>query len=633
MRQNTAITSILLIEDSPSDVRLIEEVLADASHGRFTVVTAPTLAKGLRMLRQIDVHAILLDLTLPDSYGIDTFHAVIKRAPSLPVIVLTMADNEALGQQMVQEGAQDYVPKDVLMHDMGAATLIRMLRYAIERKRADVALQQAHDQVTFLNERLQAANKDLLTLNKELRYGIQERTEELNVTNEELRVTNEALSSEVEHRAAAERGAQARARRTAILNEVIHVLNEALDLPSLYERSLATTIEQLRFESGFVAVVTDEGYLEVQHAYHISRTEIDAINQIHIDSSPYVRQVYREHEPIILDEAQPDSNSYRIGHRGAVVSIPLLSEGRTIGHAMFYAAARRSFSREERELFQTIGLELGTAVARLRTKEQVQEYAAQLKQQTDHLEELVAERTAQLRNAERLAGIGETAAMIGHDLRNPLQAMQYIVDLQKLRAERMVPQMRASHDWQEVQTLCDRMSEQVYYMDKIVSDLQDYARPIAPECDEVAISVFIHAVLQSLPPTDGVQIVTDVDDLMVRADSRLMQRVFTNLILNAIQAMPNGGTLTISATSVDDSTAIHVSDTGVGIPADIRDKVLSPLTTSKAKGTGLGLAVVKRIVDAHSGTISFESEEGKGTTFIVQLPTDKGHAHSEAGRA
>ncbi|MGZ4894258.1 MAG: ATP-binding protein, partial [Halobacteriota archaeon] len=70
----------------------------------------------------------------------------------------------------------------------------------------------------------------------------------------------------------------------------------------------------------------------------------------------------------------------------------------------------------------------------------------------------------------------------------------------------------------------------------------------------------------------------------------------------------------------DDSIAISVSDTGVGIPADMRDKIFSPLTTGKAKGTGLGLAVVKRIVEAHNGTISFESTEGKGTTFIVTLP-------------
>ncbi|MGZ7164231.1 MAG: ATP-binding protein, partial [Halobacteriota archaeon] len=90
--------------------------------------------------------------------------------------------------------------------------------------------------------------------------------------------------------------------------------------------------------------------------------------------------------------------------------------------------------------------------------------------------------------------------------------------------------------------------------------------------------------------------------------------------LNAVQAMPNGGTLTISAATDDGSVMVSVHDTGVGIPDDIRDKLFTPLFTAKAKGTGLGLAVVKRIVDAHGGTITFESEEGKGTTFTVTLP-------------
>jgi len=99
-----------------------------------------------------------------------------------------------------------------------------------------------------------------------------------------------------------------------------------------------------------------------------------------------------------------------------------------------------------------------------------------------------------------------------------------------------------------------------------------------------------------------------------------VHRAFSNLVLNAIQAMPDGGVLSITASSADGSVAIAVSDTGVGIPDEMRGKRFSPLLTGKAKGTGLGLAVVKRIVDAHGGTITFESKKGKGTTFTVTLP-------------
>ena len=248
----------------------------------------------------------------------------------------------------------------------------------------------------------------------------------------------------------------------------------------------------------------------------------------------------------------------------------------------------------------------------------------ELRRYSQHLEELIAERTSQLRDAERLAGIGETAAMIGHDLRNPLQGLQYIVDLQKLRFERVPPEKRGADDWKNEEGLFDRISEQVFYMDKIVADLQDYARPIALEPEIVAVSTVINDVIASVPHTDHVKIISDVSYLTVMADPHLMHRVFANLVLNAIQAMPDGGTLTISASRFDDSVAINVHDTGVGIPQEMRDKLFLPLSTGKAKGTGLGLAVVKRAVDAHRGTITFESGWGKGTTFTVTLPTTSG---------
>jgi len=225
-----------------------------------------------------------------------------------------------------------------------------------------------------------------------------------------------------------------------------------------------------------------------------------------------------------------------------------------------------------------------------------------------------------LQNAERLAGIGETAAMIGHDLRNPLQVLQYVVDLQRLRTERIPPEQRGSDDLERESELFDKISEQVFYMNKIVGDLQDFARPIVPENEEVDVKGLIENVIKSLPPTDDVRIEVRIPSLHVMADPLLLHRVFANLLLNAMQAMPDGGALNVSAFSEDGAIAVRVSDTGTGIHEDFKDKLFKPLFTGKAKGTGLGLAVVKRIVEAHGGEIIVESEVGKGSTFTVKLP-------------
>jgi PAS domain S-box-containing protein len=430
-----------------------------------------------------------------------------------------------------------------------------------------------------------------------------------------------AAARDITERKQAERQLQEHAQRTSVLNDVIHVINEASDLPTLFGQALATTIERLGFAAGFIATENEAGRLQVRYAHNLPPAFVESLEQIDIDANPHVRGVFRRGELVIVQELTADTLVVSHGMHGAAVSVPVFAEGSLIGEFTIYAMRPHSFTPQERNLLRTIATEFGTALSKLEAQAAAHHYAEELAQYSVHLEELVEKRTAQLRDAERLAGIGETAAMIGHDLRNPLQGLQYIVDLQRLRFERMSPAERGRDEWQKEQALFAKISEQVFYMDKIVGDLQDYARPIVPEHEQIVVEKLIEDVVQSLPRTDGVSITTAVPDLQLTADPHLMRRVLANLILNAVQAMPDGGTVTVSASTDDGSVEISVHDTGIGIPNDAKDKLFKPLFTGKAKGTGLGLAVVKRIVDAHAGQITVESEVGKGSTFTVNLPS------------
>jgi len=113
----------------------------------------------------------------------------------------------------------------------------------------------------------------------------------------------------------------------------------------------------------------------------------------------------------------------------------------------------------------------------------------------------------------------------------------------------------------------------------------------------------------------------DFPNMMV--DPALMKRVFTNLITNALQAMPDGGQVTVTASKRDEAALISVQDTGVGIPEENLPKLFHPLFTTKAKGQGFGLPVCKRLVEVHDGTISAKSRVGKGSTFTVEIPFGK----------
>ncbi len=241
----------------------------------------------------------------------------------------------------------------------------------------------------------------------------------------------------------------------------------------------------------------------------------------------------------------------------------------------------------------------------------------ELENYTKDLEKLVDERTKQLQDKERLAAIGQTAGMVGHDIRNPLQAI--IGDIYIAREEtKSVPNSEAKQSMEETLTAIE---ENVFYINKIVSDLQDYTRPIVPNRKETNVMHLINTVMESIKVPQRIQTQIDVTpELTIKIDQDYLRRILTNLVLNAIQAMPKGGTLGIQANNQENKTIITVEDSGVGIPANVKDKLFTPLFTTKAKGQGLGLAVVKRLVEGLNGSIQIESEEGKGTKFIIELP-------------
>ncbi len=214
---------------------------------------------------------------------------------------------------------------------------------------------------------------------------------------------------------------------------------------------------------------------------------------------------------------------------------------------------------------------------------------------------------------QRMAVMGEMATSIAHEIRNPLGSIELFAGLLK-RGLKGSPEER----W------VDSILSVTSHMESVISNLLLFARPFHPnkrihsveELVEESILMTLHAIQEN-----GVTVKREPGErCSVLVDPELMKQALTNLILNAVQAMDEGGVLTLGWRCTEGKVAIKVEDNGSGISPDILKKMFEPFYSTKRGGTGLGLAIVKRIVDDHKGEIIPRSVEGQGTTFTILLP-------------
>lgn len=224
---------------------------------------------------------------------------------------------------------------------------------------------------------------------------------------------------------------------------------------------------------------------------------------------------------------------------------------------------------------------------------------------------------------ERLAAIGELAGSVGHELRNPLGVISNAVYFLK------ATQNNGNEILQEYFDIIDK---EVKTAEKIVSDLLDYSRIKSLDKVETTFSDIVDPVFKKFPPPENIDIKNDVEKTTpsIYVDPIKIGQVLMNLVVNAYQAMPDGGVLSVRSYVDDGCVCLEVADTGVGIAENEVGKVFEPLYTTKAKGIGLGLAVSKNFVEANGGSLSVVSQKGEGTIFTISLPIAQSSAFDNA---
>lgn len=261
--------------------------------------------------------------------------------------------------------------------------------------------------------------------------------------------------------------------------------------------------------------------------------------------------------------------------------------------------------------------------ARVKRGDEVGELARGFNRMMDELEEARdRERVqqAQLGHTEKMAAVGTLAAGVAHEVNNPLGGV--LTCIENLRADPDDAQMRARY--------IDLIYDGLKRIERTIQNLLDFSRRKEMKPEPTSINHNLRHVTELVAYQTrrrNVEVVFDLDpgEPLVRADHFQMEQMFLNLVLNAIQAMPRGGQLTLATHVASGKVTAEVRDTGNGIPPEIRDRIFDPFFTTRdvGQGTGLGLSVTDSIVAAHGGTIGFESVVGSGTVFRIALPLYK----------
>jgi len=224
----------------------------------------------------------------------------------------------------------------------------------------------------------------------------------------------------------------------------------------------------------------------------------------------------------------------------------------------------------------------------------------------------------ELNRARHLSALGEMTAGISHEIRNPLGIISSSAELLKKK----MTQLDSSN------TIPDIIIEESGRLNDIITDFLDYAKPQAPHLSPCRPNEILNkniARLSSEVDPTAYQITTRYDDALpdIMADADMLYQAFLNLFLNAVQAMPDGGTIHVRTTVKNNIVYIIFEDQGKGVPDGAHDKIWDPFFTTKEKGTGLGLVIVKNIIESHEGKIWIENNPGSGARVIIALPVNQ----------
>ena len=400
----------------------------------------------------------------------------------------------------------------------------------------------------------------------------------------------------------------------SLLLELARTTAGTLELPTILDAACDSLVKLLDASHSFVMLYDAKARTLRGAASSAGHREFFRTVEIHLDDpESVVAEAGRSRTMVQVEDLRQRGKARwdlvsRFEER-SVLAVPLLARDELVGVVLVDESRRaRKWSVAVTALAEAIAGQLALSVQNARLYDSLRQSYAQLE----------ATR-AEMVKRERLAALGELSAIVAHEVRNPLGVMFNAVGALR----RMLKDDARAPD---AASLLEIAREECERLDSLVTSLLDYSRPLALSVSPEEVGPLVHqavsGTLSSLPDASPWEVRVNVEEGLPRAalDARLFRQALENLIMNALQSMPGGGQVEVTARAEGSALHVEVRDHGQGLAPGLASRIFEPFFTTKAKGTGLGLAVVRRIAEDHGGEVAVAPADGDGAVFTLRLP-------------
>jgi len=582
---------IVIVDDFPDIVGLVQEFLQQRG---LTAVTAGSADALRHRLADHNVALVLLDIGLPDADGTALLPELKRDHPDLAVIMLTAVTDLQTALACLRYGADDYLAKPVQFTD-----LLTTLHRVLEKRRLTIRNRRYQRQIEQATFRIRLAHELAMKMN----------TAYLSTT--ELDEMLHAILVGI----TAEEGLQFNRAFLALFDESGEVLEGRLAIgPGNREdgRRIWEDVKErkLGLHDLFTRIQANENGVNVEVNRIVRALRVEAMDSDHL----LIRAV-RNRQPInVVDGhcAYPVSlELLGLLQEDSFVVVPLFSPSRALGVIIAdHFVSRGPITEEQVHALESFASQASLAIEHCRLYMAMQRQIKELEEVTGELQknkDLLVE-------TERYSALGHMAAQLAHSIRNPITAIG--------GTARLLARKIDNKEWLQFLSMMAGEAEKI---EKTLEDLFNFVEQVKPVLERTHLlpvvrkSLLLHFKVfndQGIRQT----LVFPENDPLVEIDTRQIQQALVHLIRNSIEAMPDGGELTVEVRQPEGNVRIVIRDTGKGMSGEGMDKAVDPFFTTKMIGTGMGLTLVKRVVEDHGGNLTLERGSNGGMQATISLP-------------